>query len=94
MRPDESLQLGALYDALRTPAPMPADPAQLTGWMARVEADAALAGLISRVLNSGTATPDEVTDAQALFERSGTSADPTRVTRAYELLHRHAGQPD
>jgi hypothetical protein len=90
MRPDESLQLGALYDALRTPAPMPADPRQLTGWMARVEADAALSGLISRVLNSGTATTAEVTDAQALFDRSGTAADPTRVTKAYEVLLHHA----
>ena len=90
MRPDESLQLGALYDALRTPAPMPADPRQLTAWMARVEADAALAGLISRVLNSGSATAPEVADARALFERSGTSADPTRVARAYEVLTRHA----
>ena len=90
MRPDESLQLGALYDALRTPAPMPADPRQMAGWMARLEADAALSGLISRVLNSGTATPAEVADAQALFERSGTAADPARVTRAYEVLHRHA----
>jgi len=92
MRPDESLQLGALYDALRTPAPMPADPTQLTGWMARVEADAALTGLISRVLNSGTATAAEVQDAQALFERSGTSADPARVRRAYDVLHRRADQ--
>ena len=90
MRPDESLQLGALYDALRTPAPMPGDPAQLGGWMARVEADAALTGLISRVLNQGTATSAEVQDAQALFEKSGTSADPVRVTRAYEVLHRNA----
>ena len=90
MRPDESLQLGALYDALRTPAPMPADPAQLTGWMARVEADAALTGLIARVLNSGTATTAEVTDAQALFTMSGTAADPVRVTRAYEVLLHHA----
>ena len=90
MRPDESLQLGALYDALRTPAPMPADPRQMTGWMARLEADAALSGLISRVLNSGTATSAEVTDAQALFERSSTAADPARVTKAYEVLHRHA----
>ena len=90
MRPDESLQLGALYDALRTPAPMPADPRQMSGWMARLEADAALSGLISRVLNSGTATPAEVTDAQALFEKSGTAADPARVTKAYETLLRHA----
>ena len=90
MRPDESLQLGALYDALRTPAPMPADPTQLAGWMARVEADAALTGLISRVLNSGTATADEVADAQALFEKSGTSADPARVTSAYEVLLHNA----
>ena len=90
MRPDESLQLGSLYDALRTTAPMPADPSQLGAWMARVEADAALTGLISRVLNSGSATQAEVTDAQALFEKSGTSADPARVTRAYELLHRTA----
>jgi len=90
VRPDESLQLGALYDALRTPAPMPADPAQLGGWMARVEADAALTGLISRVLHSGTATTAEVTDAQALFETSGTAADPARVTRAYEVLLRNA----
>jgi hypothetical protein len=90
MRPDESLQLGALYDALRTPAAMPADPRQLTGWMARVEADAALSGLISRVLNSGTATTAEVTDAQALFERSGTAADPARVAKAYETLLHHA----
>ncbi|GAA4727007.1 hypothetical protein GCM10023328_01390 [Modestobacter marinus] len=90
MNPAESLQLGALYDALRSPAPMPADPAQLTRWMARVEADAALTGLISRVLNSGSATAAEVTDAQALFERSGTAADPARVTRAYEVLHRNA----
>ncbi|WP_138760766.1 hypothetical protein [Modestobacter altitudinis] len=90
LRPDESLQLGALYDALRTPAPMPADPTQLGGWMARVEADAALTGLISRVLHSGSATAAEVQDAQALFDRSGTSADPGRVTRAYELLLRDA----
>jgi len=90
LRPDESLQLGALYDALRTPAPMPADVGQLGGWMARVEADAALTGLISRVLNSGTATAAEVADAQALFDRSGTSADPARVSRAYELLTRTA----
>ena len=90
MRPDESLQLGALYDALRATAPMPADPTELGGWMARVEADAALAGLISRVLNSGSATAPEVADARALFERSGTSADPTRVTRAYEVLLRNA----
>jgi len=62
----------------------------MSGWMARLEADAALSGLISRVLNSGTATPAEVTDAQALFDRSGTAADPARVTRAYEVLHRHA----
>lgn len=90
MRPDESLQLGALYDALRTPAPMPADPRQMTGWMARLEADAALSGLISRVLHSGTATTVEVTDAQALFERSGTAADSARVTRAYDVLLHHA----
>jgi hypothetical protein len=90
VRPDESLQLGALYDALRTPAPMPADPTQLTGWMARVEADAALTGLIARVLNSGSATEAEVRDAQALFDRSGTSTDPVRVTRAYDVLHRNA----
>jgi hypothetical protein len=90
VNPAESLQLGALYDALRTPAPMPADPAQLTGWMARVEADAALTGLISRVLNSGSATEAEVTDAQALFERNGTAADPARVTSAYDVLHRNA----
>ncbi|MCZ2811451.1 hypothetical protein O2W15_08380 [Modestobacter sp. VKM Ac-2979] len=90
MNPAESLQLGALYDALRTPAPMPADPTQLTSWMARVEADAALTGLISRVLNSGSATEAEVTDAQALFEKSGTAADPARVARAYDVLHRNA----
>ncbi|MCZ2821915.1 hypothetical protein O2V63_16355 [Modestobacter sp. VKM Ac-2977] len=90
MNPAESLQLGALYDALRTPAPMPAAPAQLTGWMARVEADAALSGLISRVLNSGSATEAEVADAQALFEKSGTAADPARVARAYDVLHRTA----
>ncbi|MCZ2816838.1 hypothetical protein [Modestobacter sp. VKM Ac-2984] len=90
MNPAESLQLGALYDALRTTAPMPADPAQLTGWMARVEADAALTGLISRVLNSGTATTAEVTDAQTLFEKNGTAADPARVASAYDLLHRNA----
>ncbi len=90
MNPAESLQLGSLYDALRTPAPMPADPTRLGGWMARVEADAALSGLISRVLNTGSATAAEGTDAQALVERSGTAADPTRVTRAYEVLHRHA----
>ena len=90
LRPDESLQLGALYDALRSTAPMPPDPAQLGGWMARVEADAALSGLISRVLNSGSATPAEVADAQALFEKSGTAADPVRVTRAYDVLHREA----
>ena len=90
MRPDESLQLGALYDALRTPAPMPADPRQMPGWMARLEADAALSGLISRVINSGTATTAEVTDAQALFDRSGTAADPARVTKAYEVLLHHA----
>jgi len=90
LRPDESLQLGALYDALRATAPMPAEPAQLGGWMARVEADAALTGLIARVLNSGSATAAEVADAQALFEKSGTAADPARVTRAYDLLHRTA----
>jgi hypothetical protein len=90
LRPDESLQLGSLYDALRTTSPMPADPAQLGGWLARVEADAALTGLISRVLNSGSATVAEVTDAQALFEKSGTAADPARVSRAYEVLHRTA----
>jgi len=92
VRPDESLQLGALYDALRTPAPLPAGAGapQLAGWMARVEADAALAGLISRVLHSGTATTAEVTDAQALFEQSGTAADPARVARAYEVLLHHA----
>ncbi|WP_369139482.1 hypothetical protein [Modestobacter versicolor] len=90
MNPAESLQLGSLYDALRTPAPMPADPAAMTGWLARVEADAALSGLISRVLHSGTATTAEVTDAQALFDRLGTAADPARVARAYDLLHRHA----
>jgi len=90
VRPDESLQLGALYDALRTPAPLPTGPAELATWMARVEADAALAGLISRVLNQGTATAAEVTDARALFEQSGTSTDPARVSRAYEVLAQHA----
>jgi hypothetical protein len=93
VRPDESLQLGALYDALRTPDPMPvgARPADVTAWMSRVEADAALAGLISRVLHQGTATTAEVLDARALFERSGSSVDPARVTRAYEVLLHHAG---
>ena len=90
MRPDESLQLGALYDALRTPAPMPIDPAELTGWMARVEADAALAGLISRVLNSGSATAAEVAEARALFDASGSAASPVRVTAAYDTLLAHA----
>jgi hypothetical protein len=93
VRPDESLQLGALYDSLSSPTPVPAGagPAEWTGWLARVEADAALAGLINRVLNQGSATSAEVGDAQALFDRSGTSTDPGRVARAYELLHRYAG---
>jgi len=86
MRPDESLQLGALYDALRTPAPMSIDPAELTGWLARVEADAALAGLISRVLNSGSATAAEVAEARALFDASGSSASPVRVAAAHDTL--------
>ena len=38
MNPAESLQLGALYDALRTPAPMPADPAQLNCDACRTDA--------------------------------------------------------
>ena len=91
MRPDESLQLGALYDSLSSPTPLPAGagPVEWTGWLARVEADAALAGLINRVLNQGTATAAEVQDARALFERSGSAVDPARVTRAYEVLLSH-----
>ena len=91
MRPDQSLQLGALYEALRTPAPMPADPRQLRSWMARVEADAALAGLLNRALNAGDVTAAEVADARALFDAAGTSAVPARVTAAYETLIAVAG---
>ena len=91
MRPDHALQLGALYDALRTPAPMPPDPAQLRGWLARVEADAALAGLLNRALNAGDVTAAEVSDARALTDRAGSSADPARVAAAYDLLADQAG---
>ena len=90
MRPDESRRLGALYESLREPAPLPADPRQLAGWMARVEADAALAGLISRVLNQGTVTPAEVADAQARTGAAGSAAAPDRVAAAYDTLLAHA----
>jgi hypothetical protein len=83
VRPDDARRLGAVYEDLRRTTPPGPDP---KAWFARMEADAALAGLISRVLNQGTVTPEEVADARALTDRAGTAADPARVAAAYELL--------
>ncbi|MGY2078370.1 hypothetical protein [Modestobacter sp. SYSU DS0657] len=91
VRPDDARRLGGLYETLRAPAvPAGGGPGAMQAWLARVEADGALAGLISRLLNGGDLLRADVEAAQALTASAGTSADQAQVAAAYELLRDHS----
>ncbi|MQA33070.1 hypothetical protein [Modestobacter roseus] len=91
VRPDDARRLGGLYETLRAPAvPAGGGAGAMAAWMARVEADGALAGLISRLLNGGDLLSTDVEAARALTASAGTSAAPAQVAAAYELLLAHA----